>query len=167
MESEYARAGEGIGETRMQSLSVSRDRLEKIETDLKDTQSKISETLPKLISTRENSSNIPLVSSTGHRTRLSGLTVFTIGGVVCQARTDGTSRSPDRQALVIEAQLKNVDADEVYPGQKAQGPLPEHSQSIAAAVYRVDTRRVRRAVLRMTTPTRPLSAWRSSFPRSR
>ena len=53
MEAEYARAGEGIGETEMQSLSVSRDRLEQIETDLKDTQSKLSETLPKLVATRE------------------------------------------------------------------------------------------------------------------
>ena len=53
MEAEYARAGEGIGETRMQSLSVSRDRLEQIETDLKDTQTKLSEILPKLVSARE------------------------------------------------------------------------------------------------------------------
>ena len=40
MTAEYARAGEGIGETRMQSLSVGRDRLEQVETDHKDTQSK-------------------------------------------------------------------------------------------------------------------------------
>ena len=31
MTAEYARAGEGIGETRMQSLSVTRTRLEAIE----------------------------------------------------------------------------------------------------------------------------------------
>lgn len=43
MSAEFARAGEGIGETRMQSLSVSRDRLSSVETDLKDTQSKLSE----------------------------------------------------------------------------------------------------------------------------
>ena len=51
MESEYASAGEGIGETRMQSLSVLARTLEQVESDLKDTQSKISETLPKLVAT--------------------------------------------------------------------------------------------------------------------
>src|SRR4029079_4807043 len=45
MAAEYARAGEGIGETRMQSLTVGRTRLESIQNDLKETQAKLSETL--------------------------------------------------------------------------------------------------------------------------
>ena len=128
MESEYARAGEGIGETRMQSLSVSRDRLEKIESDLKDTQSKISETLPKLISTREQlEHSLVRAPVTG---QVVGLTVFTIGGVVAPGEKL-MDIVPDGRELVIQAQLKPTDADEVYPGQKAQVRFPSiHNRSL-------------------------------------
>jgi len=117
MEAEYARAGEGIGETRMQSLSVSRDRLEQVESDLKDTQSKISEVLPKLVATREQLEHSLVRSpATG---QIVGLDVFTVGGVVApgQKLMDVV---PDGRELIIQAQLKPTDADDAYPGQKAQ-----------------------------------------------
>ena len=80
MESEYARAGEGIGETKMQALSVTRERLEQIESDLKDTQSKLSETLPKLVATREQlQHSLVRAPATGE---VVGLQVFTVGGVI-------------------------------------------------------------------------------------
>ena len=117
MEAEYARAGEGIGETRMQSLSVSRERLEQVESDLKDTQSKISEVLPKLIATREQlEHSLVRAPATG---QVVGLDVFTVGGVVApgQKLLDVV---PDGRELIIQAQLKPTDADDAYPGQKAQ-----------------------------------------------
>lgn len=128
MEAEYARAGEGIGETRMQSLSVSRDRLEKIESDLKDTQSKISETLPKLVATREQlEHSLVRAPVTG---QVVGLTVFTIGGVVAPGQKL-MDIVPDGRELVIQAQLKPTDADEAYPGQKAQVRFPSiHNRSL-------------------------------------
>jgi HlyD family secretion protein len=128
MEAEYARAGEGIGETRMQSLSVYRDRLEKIESDLKDTQSKISETLPKLVATREQlEHSLVRAPVTG---QVVGLTVFTIGGVVAPGQKL-MDIVPDGKELVIQAQLKPTDADEAYPGQKAQIRFPSiHNRSL-------------------------------------
>jgi HlyD family secretion protein len=117
MEAEYARAGEGIGETRMQSLSVSSDRLAQIESDLKDTQAKISETLPKLVATREQLQHSLVRSpATG---QVVGLTVFTVGGVVApgQKLMDVV---PDGKELIVQAQLKPSDADDAYAGQKAQ-----------------------------------------------
>jgi len=117
MESEYARAAQGIGETRMQSLSVSRDRLEKVEGDLKDTQSKLSEVLPKLVATREQlEHSLVRAPATG---QVVGLTVFTVGGVVApgQKLMDVV---PDGRELVIQAQLNPSDADDAYAGQKAQ-----------------------------------------------
>jgi HlyD family type I secretion membrane fusion protein len=117
MESEYARAGEGIGETKMQSLSVSRDRLEQVESDLKDTQSKLSETLPKLVATREQlEHSLVRAPVTG---QVVGLDVFTIGGVVAPGQKL-MDIVPDGRELVIQAQLKPTDADDAYPGQKAQ-----------------------------------------------
>ncbi len=117
MEAEYARAGEGIGETRMQSLSVSSDRLAQIESDLKDTQAKLSETLPKLVATREQlQHSLVRAPATG---QVVGLTVFTIGGVVAPGQKL-MDIVPDGRELVVQAQLKPSDADDVYAGQRAQ-----------------------------------------------
>ena len=117
MESEYARAGEGIGETKMQSLSVTRQRLEQIESDLKDTQSKLSETLPKLVATREQlQHSLVRAPATG---QVVGLQVFTVGGVVA-AGQKLMDNVPDGRELLIQAQLRPSDADDAYQGQKAQ-----------------------------------------------
>jgi HlyD family type I secretion membrane fusion protein len=117
MVAEYAKAGEGIGETRMQSLSVSRDRLEQVENDLKDTQSKLSETLPKLVATREQLERSQVRSpATG---QVVGLQVFTVGGVVA-AGQKLMDIVPDGRELVIQGQLSPSDADDAYQGQKAQ-----------------------------------------------
>ena len=117
MESEYARAGEGIGETKMQSLSVTRQRLEQIESDLKDTQSKLSETLPKLVATREQlQHSLVRAPATG---QVVGLQVFTVGGVVA-AGQKLMDIVPDGRELLIQAQLRPSDADDAYQGQKAQ-----------------------------------------------
>ena len=117
MEAEFARAGEGIGETKMQSLSVSRQRLEQIESDLKDTQSKISETLPKLVATREQLQHSQVrAPATG---QVVGLQIFTVGGVVAPGQKL-MDIVPDGRELIIQTQLAPTDADDAFPGQKAQ-----------------------------------------------
>jgi membrane fusion protein, type I secretion system len=137
MESEYARAGEGIGETKMQSLTVTTGRLEQIESDLKDTQSKLSETLPKLVATREQlQHSLVRAPVTG---QVVGLEVFTIGGVVApgQKLMDVV---PDGRELVIQVQLQPTDADDAYRGQEAQVRfLSIHNRSLPLFTGRVRT----------------------------
>ena len=117
MTAQFAQAGEGIGETRMQSLSVTRSRLEQIEADLKETQSKLSETLPKLVATREQlQHSLVRAPATG---QVVGLQVFTVGGVVA-AGQKLMDIVPDGKELIIQAQLNPTDADDAYPGQRAQ-----------------------------------------------
>jgi HlyD family secretion protein len=117
MEAEFARAGEGIGETKMQSLTVTRERLEQIESDLKDTQSKLSETLPKLVATREQlQHSLVRAPATG---QVVGLQVFTVGGVVAPGQKL-MDIVPDGRELIIQAQLAPTDADDAYAGQTAQ-----------------------------------------------
>ena len=117
MRAEYARAGEGIGETQMQSLSVTRTRLESIESDLKDTQAKLSETLPKLVATRQQLQQSQVrAPATG---QVVGLTVFTVGGVVRPGETL-MDIVPDGKELIVRAQINPGDADDVYVGQGAQ-----------------------------------------------
>ncbi len=117
MRAEYAKAGEGIGETRMQSLSVSRDRLQQVEAELKDTQAKLSEVLPKLVATREQLQHSQVrAPATG---QVVGLTIFTVGGVVAPGQKL-MDIVPDGKELVIQAQLKPSDADDAFSGQDAQ-----------------------------------------------
>ena len=117
MSAEMARAGEGMGETRMQSVTIRSEALEQIATELRDTQSRLSEVLPKLVSTREQLQRAQVrAPATG---QVVGLTVFTVGGVVTPGQTL-MEIVPDNRNLVIQAQVSPADADDVYPGQKAQ-----------------------------------------------
>ena len=137
MEAEYARAGEGIGETKMQSLSAGRDRLQEIESDLKDTQSKLSEILPKLVSTREQLEHALVRAPASGQ--VVGLTVFTVGGVVA-AGEKLMDIVPDGHELVIQAQLRPSDADDVFIGQKAQVRFMSiHNRSLPLFTGRVRT----------------------------
>ncbi len=117
MTAQFAQAGEGIGETRMQSLSVSRSRLEQVEADLKETQSKLSETIPKLVATREQLQHSLVRAPVSGQ--VVGLQVFTIGGVVA-AGQKLMDIVPDGKELIIQTQLAPTDADDAYPGQVAQ-----------------------------------------------
>lgn len=117
MAAEVARAGEGVGETRMQSISLNRSSLEEVATELRDTQAKISEVLPRLISAREQLQRA-MVRAPASGTVV-GLSVFTVGGVVAPGQTL-MDIVPDDRKLVIQAQVDPRGADDVYQGQEAQ-----------------------------------------------
>jgi HlyD family secretion protein len=117
MIAEYARAGEGMGESRMQSLTLSRTTIEQIATDLRDTQSKLSEVVPRLVSARERlQHSLVRAPATG---RVVGLSVFTVGGVVAPGQTL-MEVVPQEKMLVVQTQVQPIDADDVFPGQVAQ-----------------------------------------------
>ena len=117
MRSEIARAGEGKGETRMQSVSIETNALEQVATELRDTQARLSDVLPKLIAVREQLQRARVRAPVSGQ--VVGLSVFTIGGVVAPGQTL-MEIVPDRRALVIQAQVAPNDADDVYVGQEAQ-----------------------------------------------
>lgn len=115
--SEIARAGEGKGETSMQSLSLRKTSLEEVAVELRDTQTRLSDILPKLVGAREQLLNLTLRAPTSGQ--VVGLSVFTVGGVVAPGQTL-MEIVPDTRKLVIQAQVNPSDADDVYQGQKAQ-----------------------------------------------
>jgi HlyD family secretion protein len=117
MRSEIARAGEGKGETRMQSVSIQTNALEQVATELRDTQARLSDVLPKLIAVREQLQRARVRAPVSGQ--VVGLSVFTIGGVVAPGQTL-LEIVPDRRALVIQVQVAPNDADDVYVGQEAQ-----------------------------------------------
>jgi HlyD family secretion protein len=117
MTAEMARAGEGMGESRMQALSIKSTSQEDIAQELRETQSRLSETLPKLVAAREQlQRNRIRAPATG---QVVGLTVFTVGGVVAPGQTL-MEIVPDNKSLVVRAQISPGDADDLYPGQAAQ-----------------------------------------------
>jgi HlyD family secretion protein len=117
MTAEMARAGEGMGETRMQSLSLRRGSLEEVAAELRDTQTRLSDILPKLVSSREQLQQSRLRAPASGL--VVGLSVFTVGGVVSPGQTL-MEVVPDNRNLVIQAQVSPSDADDVYQGQQAQ-----------------------------------------------
>jgi HlyD family secretion protein len=101
----------------MQSISIRSTRLEDVATELRDTQTRLSEVLPKLVATREQLERAKVrAPATG---QVVGLSVFTIGGVVAPGQTL-MDIVPDNRKLVIQAQVSPQDADDVYVGQHAQ-----------------------------------------------
>ena len=117
MAAEVARASEGMGESRMQSITISAGNLQEVATELRDTQSKLSEVLPRLISAREQlQRSMVRAPATG---QVVGLTVFTVGGVVSPGQTL-MEVVPANKHLVIQAQVDPRGADDVYQGQQAQ-----------------------------------------------
>lgn len=117
MTAEMARSVEGMGESRMQSLTLTRTNQQDAATELRDTQAKLSEVLPKLISAREQlQRSMVRAPATG---QVVGLNVFTVGGVVAPGQTMMDVVPEDRK-LIIQAQVAPSGADDVYPGQEAQ-----------------------------------------------
>jgi HlyD family type I secretion membrane fusion protein len=117
MTAEIARAGEGIGETRMQSLSIHRTTQEEAAAQLRETQARISDVLPKLIAAREQLQRATVRAPASGQ--VVGLTVFTVGGVVQPGQTL-MEIVPANKQLIVQAQVDPRDADDVYLGQEAQ-----------------------------------------------
>ena len=117
MVAEIARAGEGQGETRMQALSIRRSTQEQVATELRDTQARLSEVLPRLIAAREQLEQAEVRAPASGQ--VVGLTVHTVGGVVQPGQTL-MDIVPTNRMLVIQAQVEPRDADDVFVGQTAQ-----------------------------------------------
>lgn len=117
MSAEMARAVEGMGESRMQSLTLNRTNQQDAATELRDTQAKLSDVLPRLIAAREQLQRSMIRAPASGQ--VVGLNVFTVGGVVAPGQTM-MDIVPDNRMLIIQAQVDPSGADDVYPNQVAQ-----------------------------------------------
>src|SRR5688500_10086393 len=117
MVAEAARAEEGIGEARMQGITLDRTDLEEISAEMREVQTQLSEVLPRLISAREQVNRATVrATATGS---VVGVSVFTVGGVVAPGQTL-MEIVPENKALIIRARINPADADDAYQGQRAQ-----------------------------------------------
>lgn len=109
-----ASAREGIGETRMQSLQVDRQRMDEVIVDLRDSEVELNELKPKLSAARDQlSRGMVRAPASG---QVVGLKVFTVGGLA-QPGDTLMEIVPKRAPLVIEARVSSNDADDIHVGQ--------------------------------------------------
>jgi HlyD family type I secretion membrane fusion protein len=117
MTAESARAAEGMGEARMQALSLRRTMMESIATESRETQARLAEVLPKLIAAREELRRAKVRAPASGQ--VVGLSAFTVGGVLAPGQTI-MEIVPENRSLVLQAQVSPNDADDLFPGQVAQ-----------------------------------------------
>jgi len=112
-----ARAQEGIGETRMQMLSVGSETNEEVADLLRQVQVQLDELRPRMTAAREQLARAQVRSPASGR--VVGLSVFTVGGVV-QPGQMLMEVVPEEAALIISAEVSPTDADDLRVGQDTE-----------------------------------------------
>ncbi len=112
-----AQANATISESQMRGLTLRRQNEQDIVTELRDTQSKLSDIMPQLGAARTEFDRTEIRAPVSGK--VMGLTAFTEGGVI----TPGEKIMdivPDNEPLVIDAMVTPQDGDDVHVGQTAQ-----------------------------------------------
>ncbi len=117
LNADISRSGEAIGESRMQMVTLQKQMMEDVATQLRDVQLQLSDMQPKWVAAREQLAR-SFVRATASG-RVVGLKVHTVGGVVGAGETL-MEIVPQNRALVIEAKAAPNDADDLKLGMQAQ-----------------------------------------------
>jgi HlyD family secretion protein len=115
--SQVQQAKESIGETSMQDLSIHSDRSQEIAQQMRDADTRIAELRPQLTATRTQLEQARIRAPVAGT--VVGLRVFTVGGVIAPGAPI-LDVVPEAQPLVIQAQIKPEDADDLRPGMTTQ-----------------------------------------------
>jgi HlyD family type I secretion membrane fusion protein len=126
-----AKARQGIAEQVQQSAQLDNDRMTEVTKDLRETQAKMLEVIPKLSNAKAVLSRMDIRSP--YSGEVVGLTVFSVGGVVMRGEKL-MDVVPDRDALVVEAQIAVDDIANVHPNMGADVHLIAYKQRITPVV---------------------------------
>src|SRR5262249_3169114 len=111
-----AKAREAIAEQTQQMGQLDNDRTADVAKDLRDTQAKLLEVIPRMVSSKTVLSRMEVRSP--YSGRVVALNVFSVGGVI--NRGDKIMDVvPDEDSLMIEAQIGVDDISEVRPNMRA------------------------------------------------
>jgi len=125
LQAETARVKTVIGETEIEILQVTRSVKEQVLTELRATESEISDLSEQLISASDQVGRVDVVapvSGTVHN-----MVVTTIGGVVTPANPI-MDIIPDSGRLIVESQVEPMYVDQIYPGQETTVRLSAFNQ---------------------------------------
>ena len=110
-----AQSRESASETSLQSISVRRDRASQIAEELRLTDQRLSELLPRLQATRlQLESTRVRAPVTG---RIVGMATLNVGAVLSPGERI-LELVPDERGLIVEVRVRPMDADNVEPGQR-------------------------------------------------
>lgn len=117
LQANVAAANAQIGETQMQSVSVRKQFIDQVLSELNDTQAKLKTMEPQLAAARMAYDRLHIrATATG---KVMGLQVFTVGGVIAPGQKL-MDIVPEATPLVINAMVESKDGNDIRKGQVAQ-----------------------------------------------
>src|SRR3954468_16157166 len=127
-----AKARQAISEQDQQIAQLDNDRMADITKDLRDTQAKMLEVIPKAMNAKAVLGRMEIRSP--YAGRVVALTVFSVGGMV-QRGEKILDIVPDQDALTIEAQIAVEDISEIKPNMRAEVHLTAYKQRIVPIIH--------------------------------
>ncbi|MBR0872318.1 HlyD family type I secretion periplasmic adaptor subunit [Bradyrhizobium tropiciagri] len=127
-----AKARQAIAEQEQQMAQLDNDRMTEVTRDLRDTQAKILEVIPKAMNAKAVLGRMEIHSPYGGR--VVGLNVFSVGGVI-QRGEKILDVVPLQDGLTIEAQVAVEDISDVHPNTRAEVHLTAYKQRIVPIVH--------------------------------
>jgi HlyD family type I secretion membrane fusion protein len=126
-----AKFRQGIAEQIQQTAQLDNDRMTEVSKDLRDTQAKLLEVIPKLANAKAVLGRMDIRSP--YSGEVVGLTVFSMGGVVMKGEKL-MDVVPDRESLIVEARIAVDDIANVHPDMGADVHLVAYKQRITPVV---------------------------------
>ena len=126
-----AKARQGIAELVQQIAQVDNERMANITKDLRDTQAKLLEVLPRRANAQAVLGRVEIRAP--YSGRVVGLSVFSISGVINRGEKI-LELVPEDESLIIEAQIPVEDISELRPNMRADVHLVAYKQRITPVV---------------------------------
>jgi HlyD family type I secretion membrane fusion protein len=127
-----AKARQAIAEQVQQMSQLEHEHIADVTRDLRDTQAKLLEVMPKLMNARAVLGRMQIRSPyAGH---VVALNVFSVGGVI-QRGEKILDVVPDKGSLIIEAQVPVEEITEVRPEMRAEVHLTAYKQRITPIIH--------------------------------
>jgi HlyD family secretion protein len=112
-----ARAAEAMGETRIQRILLDQQNAAQAAEELRQTELRLAELHPQFAAAAEQMERLRVRAPAAGS--VVNLAVFTVGGVVGPGQTL-MEVVPSNRELLVEAQIRPEDADDIAPGQRVQ-----------------------------------------------
>ncbi len=127
-----AKARQAIAEQEQQIAQLDNDRMADVTKDLRDTQAKMLEVIPKAMNAKAVLSRMEIRAP--YAGRVVALTVFSVGGVI-QRGEKILDIVPDQDSLTIEAQIAVEDISDIRPNMRAEVHLTAYKQRIVPIIH--------------------------------
>src|SRR3954452_25458191 len=127
-----AKARQAIAEQDQQIAQLDNDRMADVTKDLRDTQAKMLEVIPKAMNAKAVLGRMEIRSP--YAGRVVALTAFSVGGVI-QRGEKILDIVPDQDSLTIEAQIAVEDISDIKPNMRAEVHLTAYKQRIVPIIH--------------------------------